>query len=143
MSIVVACLGDSITEGSPGWDRRKDGDEESRWERWAAQADPRVSFSNHGVYGQRTDAIAARFDEAAAGAEAMVVQGGINDIAQGLPVEPAAENLQALVRRAKRLGLPVALADVLPWNNGWPNAEAPIRRLGLEVARWTVSSLPA
>ena len=135
MSTVVACLGDSISEGSPGWDRRSGGDEESRWEHWAEQADPRVSFSNHGVYGQRTDEIAARFDEAAAGAEAMVVQGGINDIAQGLPVEPAAENLRAVVRRAKRLGLAVALADVLPWNNGWPQAEAPIRRLNALLAQ--------
>ena len=134
MTVVVACLGDSITEGSPGWNRLNGGDGLSRWEHWATQADPRVSFENHGIYGQRTDEIAARFDEAAAGAAAIVIQGGINDIAQGLPVEPAAESLRALVRRAKRLGLAVALADVLPWNNGWPQAEAPIRRLNALLA---------
>jgi lysophospholipase L1-like esterase len=66
------------------------------------------------------------------------VQGGINDIAQGRAVEVAAANLRAMVRRGKELGLHVALADVLPWNNGWPNAEPKIRALnGLvaEVAR--------
>lgn len=64
--VAVAALGDSITEGSPGWARRTGGDERSRWEHWAMEADPRVSLANHGIYGQRTDEIAARFDEAAA-----------------------------------------------------------------------------
>ena len=59
----------------------------------------------------------------------LIVQGGINDIAQGRDVEQAAANLRAMVRRGKELGLPVALADVLPWNNGWPDAEPEIRRL--------------
>ena len=48
----------------------------------------------------------------------VVVQGGINDIAQGCPVEDAADNLRCMVRRGKELGLHVAIADVLPWNNG-------------------------
>jgi lysophospholipase L1-like esterase len=63
------------------------------------------------------------------GADVLVVQGGINDIAQGVAVEKAAERLRAMVRRGKELGLRVALADVLPWNNGWPGAEPEIRRL--------------
>ena len=57
------------------------------------------------------------------------MQGGINDIAQGRDVEDAAGNLRAMVRRGRELGLRVALADVLPWNNGWPDAEPKIRRL--------------
>jgi lysophospholipase L1-like esterase len=141
MTIAVVALGDSITEGSPGWDRLKGGDEQSRWEYWAGRADSRIAYANHGIYGQRTDEIAARFDEAAAGAGAIVVQGGINDIAQGRPAERAAKNLQALVRRAKRLGLPVALADVLPWNNGWPEHEAIIRRLNALLAEIDVPLL--
>jgi lysophospholipase L1-like esterase len=91
--------------------------------------DPRFEFRNCGVYGERTDEIARRLERCAAGAEVLVVQGGINDIAQGQPVEPAAENLREMVRRGRALGLDVALADVLPWNNGWPNADEPIRRL--------------
>jgi lysophospholipase L1-like esterase len=66
------------------------------------------------------------------------VQGGINDVAQGRPVEAAAENLRSMVRRGKELGLRVLLADVLPWNNGWPDAEPEIRRLNdlvAEIAR--------
>src|SRR5918912_3495170 len=125
----VAALGDSITEGSPGYDSRRGGDETSQWEFWAARANPELAFLNCGIYGERTDEIAARLDACAADADALVVQGGINDIAQGRDVETAAETLRAMVRRGRELGLRVYLADVLPWNNGWPDAEPEIRRL--------------
>ena len=98
------------------------------------RADARLEFRNCGIYGQRTDEIAARLDECAAGALVLVVQGGINDIAQGRSVAVAGENLRAMVRRGKELGLRVALADVLPWNNGWPDAEGPIRDLNALIA---------
>ena len=136
--VVVAALGDSITEGSPGYDSRRGGDETSQWEYWAARADPRLRFRNCGIHGQRTDEIMARLDECLAGADVVVVQGGINDIAQGRPIEQAAKNLRAMVRRGKELGLRVAVADVLPWNNGWPDAEPKIRRLNaaiMQIAR--------
>jgi lysophospholipase L1-like esterase len=125
----VAALGDSITEGSPGYDARLGGDEESRWGHWAALADPRLEFRNFGVYGERTDQIMARLEGCLHGADVLVVQGGINDIAQGFSVEGAAETLRAMVRRGQELGLGVVIADVLPWNNGWPAAESNIRRL--------------
>jgi lysophospholipase L1-like esterase len=101
---------------------------------WAARADPRLEFRNCGVYGERTDEIAARLDSCAAGAAVLVVQGGINDLVQGRSPEEAAANLRAMVRRGKELGLRIALADVLPWNNGWPDAEASIRALNARIA---------
>jgi lysophospholipase L1-like esterase len=127
--LLVAALGDSITEGSPEYDARRGGDETSQWEYWATRARPRLRFRNRGVYGERTDEVAARFDCAVEGAAAVVLQGGINDIAQGRSVDVAAANMQALVSRAKANGIVVALADVVPWNNGWPDAESPIRAL--------------
>jgi lysophospholipase L1-like esterase len=75
-----------------------------------------------------------RLDECARDADMLVVQGGINDIAQGRPVEDAAGDLHAMVRRGKELGLRVALVDVLPWNNGWPGAERQIRLLNALIA---------
>jgi lysophospholipase L1-like esterase len=105
------------------------------WDVWAARADPRLEIRNCGIYGQRTDEIAARLDECARGADVLIVQGGINDIAQGRDVETAAVNLRAIVRRGKEVGLRVALADVLPWNNGWPDAEPKIRRLNALIAQ--------
>ena len=120
----VAAIGDSITAGSP-WDD----DPSIGWPAAAAEADPRLRFTVRAAYGKRTDEIAAWLDETADGAEALVVQGGINDLAQGRSVDDAAANLQAMIRRGRELGLRVAVANVLPWNNGWPRAEAPIREL--------------
>ena len=137
MSIAVAAIGDSITAGSP-WDD----DPEIGWPAAAASADPRLRFTVRAVYGKRTDEIAAWLDGAAAGAEVLVVQGGINDIAQGRPVADAAANLRAMVHRGRELGLRVTVADVLPWNNGWPDAEAPIRELNGLIAALGVPVLP-
>jgi lysophospholipase L1-like esterase len=39
-----------------------------------------------------------------------------------------------MVTRGKELGLRVAIVDVLPWNNGWPDAEPQIRRLNALIA---------
>jgi lysophospholipase L1-like esterase len=104
-------------------------DEKSQWQYWAQKAHPELRFRNCGVYGQRTNEIARRLDECAQNARVLVVQGGINDIAQGRPVETAAENLRLMVRRGKQLGLEVAVASLLPWNNGYPEADPKIRRL--------------
>jgi lysophospholipase L1-like esterase len=104
------------------------------WDQWAVRADESLEIRNCGIYGQRTDEIAGRLDECARGAHVLIVQGGINDVAQGRDVAQAAANLRAMVRRGKELGLRVALADVLPWNNGWPDAEPEIRRLNALIA---------
>ncbi len=141
-SVGVAALGDSITAGSPLWDpdpsvRDRIGpglDEQSQFEYWASRSDPALSFSNCGVFGERTDQIALRLGDCADGADALIIQGGINDIAQGLPPEAAAESLRAMVVAGKGLGLPVALVDVLPWNNGHPTADEPIRQLNSMIA---------
>jgi lysophospholipase L1-like esterase len=133
----IAALGDSITAGSPLWDpdpevRSRIGaasNERSQWEWWAARANPGLDFANCGVYGERAEEIERRLEACTAGADGLVVQGGINDVAQGRPVEEAAAALRRMVRRGRELGLAVALADVLPWNNGWPGAEPAIRRL--------------
>ena len=133
----VAAIGDSITAGSP-WDD----DPEIGWPAAAAAADPRLRFAVRAVYGKRTDEIAAWLEEAAAAADVLIVQGGINDIAQGRPVADAAANLRAMVDRGRELGLRVAVANVLPWNNGWPDAEAPIRELNAAIEQLGVPVLP-
>ena len=57
------------------------------------------------------------------------MQGGINDVVQGRPVEQAAANLARHVHRARHKGLRVALVDVLPWNNGDSRAANDIDQL--------------
>jgi lysophospholipase L1-like esterase len=138
--VIIACLGDSITAGSPLWDpdpavraRISEPDERSQWQWWAALTAPQLEFRNHGVYGERTDQIAARFGEAVEGAELLIVQGGINDVVQGRLVEEAAGDLADMIERGQGLGLRVAVADVLPWNNGDVRAAQEIARLNALV----------
>ena len=136
-TIFVAALGDSVTAGSPGFDpshaRAKllgfGEDPQSQWEYWAARRDPRLVFRNCGVYGERTDEIARRLLACQRGADVLVVQGGINDIAQGMPVAVAARNLRRMVERGKALGLRVEVTELIPWNNGYPDAAPKILAL--------------
>jgi len=134
---LVAALGDSIAAGSPIWDpdqavRETIGgalDPESQFEYWAQLRIPDTRWRNCGVFGERTDEIATRLDRCAKAAEVLIVQGGINDIAQMRRVKTAAANLRGMVKRGKRMNLKVALVEVLPWNNGYPGADRRIRRL--------------
>ncbi len=140
---LVVGLGDSITAGNPGWDpdpKRREledpgDDETSQYLYWAARANPGMRFRNHGVGGERTDEILRRLDRAVAGADVVVVQGGINDVVQGRAIALAARDLEAMVRHAKEVAEVVLLTNVLPWNNGWPAAEPVIRSLNELVER--------
>lgn len=119
---VVAALGDSIIEGAPYAEPP-----------WVPAAErklgPAYEVRACGVSGERTDEIAQRLDDCAEGADVLIVQGGINDIAQGRPVADAAQDLRAMVRRGKERGLRVVMADVLPWNDGHPQADPLIAEL--------------
>jgi lysophospholipase L1-like esterase len=140
--ILVSALGDSITAGTPYWDpdpaiRATIGpelDERHQWGYWAAQANPGIVVRNHGVNGERSDQIAARLDGAIDGADVLIIQGGINDIAQGAPLEGALANLASMVGRGREAGLPLAIVNLLPWNNGFPAKDAPIRELNAAIA---------
>jgi len=134
--MVVAVAGDSISAGSPLWDpdpavraRIAAPDERSQWQWWASRADATLEFRTTAVYGERTDQIARRLDLVLTGADVLVVQGGINDVVQRRPVEKAAEDIEAMLARGRAAGLALAVADVLPWNNGDERAAADIRSL--------------
>jgi lysophospholipase L1-like esterase len=147
----VAALGDSITAGNPLYDPDPDqraalgfgDDERSQFEYWANVAEPGLTFENCGVFGERTDEIAQRFSACTEGADFVIVQGGINDIAQALAggqkaalaaAQEAAANIDGMLDQAEELGLEVAVANVLPWNNGFPVAEGPINQLNRDIA---------
>jgi lysophospholipase L1-like esterase len=145
--IVVAVVGDSISAGSPLWDpdpavraRIPAPDARSQWQWWVAQADPRLEFRTTAVYGERTDQLARRLDRVLDGADALVVQGGINDVVQRRPIEEAAANLQAMLERGRASGLALAVADVLPWNNGDERAAEGIRLLNTLIRQLAESA---
>ena len=88
-------------------------DEESQFEYWAAEENPQLDFSNCGVFGERTDEIAVRLADCAEGADVLIVQGGINDIAQGLAggpeaglaaAEDAAANIEDMIAAGQGAG---------------------------------------
>ena len=143
MRRVVAALGDSITAGNPLYDphpaaRVRPGfgrDERSQYEYWAERSLDGYSFRNCGVFGERTDEIVTRLDSCAKEADVLIVQGGINDIAQGSGIERAAANLEHMVEEGQALGMEVLLADVLPWNNGHPSADPQIAGLNRAIER--------
>lgn len=83
--------------------------------------------------GERTDEIARRLDDCVAGADAVVIQGGINDLAEGLPPQDVLANLRGMVRAAKADDLDVALADLLPYGPA-PRADPVIDRLNRRIA---------
>ena len=136
--MLVAVVGDSISAGSPLWPA----EERSRWQWWAARRDPRLEFRTVAEYGKRTDEIAAFVDAAITGADVLVVQGGINDIAQGRSVDDAARNLTTMIERGQQLGLAVVTVDVLPWNNGDARAARDIVRLNELIHAFDVPVLP-
>lgn len=141
--VLIAALGDSITAGSPLWDpspRIRGGmgeqlNPQSQYEYWARRRlGPNARFRNCGVFGETTAQIAARLEGCARGADTLIVQGGINDVYRPIEVEASAAHLRAMVRRGRALGLRVALADVLPWNNGGPRYAPKIAALNRLIA---------
>lgn len=139
---IVAALGDSITAGSPRWDpnpaiREQIGsqlDRRSQYELWAERSVPDTDFRNCGVPGELSDEIARRLEECAQGADVLVVQGGVNDISVGRSPAEIAPNLRGMVRAGKRLGVSVAIAELLPWNGAYPTADPLIRDLNRRIA---------
>jgi len=137
----VAAIGDSITAGYPGYDphprlRRQIGlgnDPESQWEFWAQREHPDLEFRNCGGRGERTDEIATRLEECVMGADAVVIQGGINDLVEGFPPEAVLANLRGMVRATKEEDLEVAVADVLPFGPA-PRADPTIDELNRRIA---------
>jgi lysophospholipase L1-like esterase len=138
---LVAAIGDSITAGNPGYDphaqlRKQLGlgnDPRSQWEYWAQREHPELEFRNCGGRGEHTDQIARRLEDCISGADAVVIQGGINDLGAGVAPLVVLANLRAMLEAANDANLDVAIADVLP-NNPAPQADPVIDELNRRIA---------
>lgn len=107
-------------------------DERSSWGYWVARANPDLDVRNHGVDREQTAQIMARLDAAAAGADVLIVQGGVNDLVLGEGLATAAPNLRAMVQRGLELGLRVIVVELIP-NDNFPELEEPIRELNRQI----------
>jgi len=112
---IVACLGDSITEGYPGHlNERKKG---NLWEPYTHYLQrPGGKVLNFGLSGDTTEGMTLRFfrDVLKSRATACIILGGINDILGGVPPRDAFQTLVALYSECDRQSiLPIAVT-VLP-----------------------------
>lgn len=136
---VIATIGDSVVAGSPLWDPDvklreaiPGADEQSQWQSWV---ETDATLRNCGVRGERTDQIGLRYRECAKGADAVVVQGGLHDIVGQRDVRQVLTDLTCMVDTAIADGVPVAVADVLPFTNGDARTAADIDELNASIAQ--------
>jgi lysophospholipase L1-like esterase len=154
--VLVATLGDSITAGWPRWDPdpywrawltrewHRGLTQKSQYEYWASRYQPGLRFRNCGVPGQRTDEMALRLAGCARGVDALLIQGGTNDLLQAfkgaLPESPAeevgiaADNIRQMVLAAREAGVrTILVADVLPIEKTTPAQAAKVPRLNRAI----------
>jgi lysophospholipase L1-like esterase len=122
--VTIVCLGDSTTAGTPLFKSPVEtppdgeGDERSQFAYWLRAARPGWTVLNHGVNGERSDQIAARFDRdvAAHQPDIVIIIAGVNDVYQGLTVEHVTTQLAALYRRVLDLRARLVAGSIVPYN---------------------------
>jgi lysophospholipase L1-like esterase len=138
--IRIVALGDSTTAGTPGFlspreaPPRGRGDETSQYAWWLTRDHPEWTVLNRGVNGERSDQIAARFDEdvIAAAPRAVVILAGVNDVYQGRPAAGVIERLRWMYDRAAHGGIAVVAGSIVPYNTATTDQNARMR----EVNEW-------
>lgn len=77
------------------------------------------TYQNLGIPGQRTDQIFARVQDAInANPKFILLEGGVNDIAQSVAVATAESNWTTVLTTIKAAGITPVCMLVLPWTNG-------------------------
>ena len=133
----IVALGDSTTAGTPLFKSPVEvppdgeGDETSQFAYWLMQAHPEWDVRNRGVNGERSDQIRARWtrDVASAGAAAVVIIAGVNDVYQGRTVEHVTRELRAMYDLAAAARMPVVAGTIVPYNTATPEQNAKMRAI--------------
>lgn len=139
----IVAIGDSTTAGTPGFlspleappDGR--GNETSQYAWWLMCAHPAWLVLNRGVNGERSDQIRARFerDVLAAGADAVVLIAGVNDIYQGRPASHVLEQLRWMYDKAAAAGIPLVAGTILPYDTATPDANTRMHEINAWIRR--------
>ena len=128
----IVALGDSTTAGTPGFKSPREsppkgsGDETSQYAYWLMKAHGDWDVVNQGVNAQRSDTIAARFDQdvVAQKADVVVIIAGVNDVYQGRSAQHVKDQLAAMYRRAQDAGIKVVAGSIIPYNTATPDQNA-------------------
>src|SRR3954470_8013203 len=128
----IVARGDSTTAGTPAFKSPREappngsGDETSQYAYWLMKAHPGWDVINQGVNAQRSDVIAARFDEdvIAKKPAVVVIIAGVNDVYQGRPAQHVKDQLAAMYRRAHAAGIRVVAGTIIPYNTATDDQNA-------------------
>lgn len=139
-TITIVAMGDSTTAGTPGWKSRVEtppngsGDETSQYAYWLMRANPAWNVVNHGVNGERSDHILARFerDVITVKPHVVVIIAGVNDVYQGRGARHVIEQLEAMYDRARAGNIPVVAGSIIPYNTATAEQNARMR----EINQW-------
>ena len=120
----IVAMGDSTTAGTPAFKSPREappsgqGDETSQYAYWLMKAHPDWDVVNQGVNAQRSDTIAARFEQdvIARKPAVVVIIAGVNDVYQGRSAQHVEEQLAAMYKRAHDAGIRVVAGTIIPYN---------------------------
>ena len=145
---VIVALGDSTTAGTPGWKSPREvppsgrGDATSQYAYWLMQTHPEWTVLNHGVDGERSDQIRARFepDVIEQSPRAAVIIAGVNDVYQGREAQHVIEQLVAMYDRARQAAIAVVAGTIVPYNTATPEQNARMREINQWIRTFTLTS---
>jgi len=128
----IVAMGDSTTAGTPAFKSPREappkgsGDETSQYAHWLMKAHPGWEVINQGINAQRSDAIAARFEEdvVAKKPAVVVIIAGVNDVYQGRDAQHVKDQLAGMYTRARTAGIRVVAGTIIPYNTATPDQNA-------------------
>ena len=131
----IVAMGDSTTAGTPAFKSPREvppkgsGDETSQYAYWLMKAHPEWEVLNQGINAQRSDQIAARFEEDVISKKpaVVVIIAGVNDVYQGRPAQHVKDQLAAMYKRAHDAGIRVVAGTIIPYNTATPDQNARMR----------------
>jgi len=128
----IVAMGDSTTAGTPAFKSPREsppsgsGDETSQYAYWLMKSHPDWEVVNQGVNAQRSDVIAARFEEdvIAKKPAVVVIIAGVNDVYQGRPAQHVKDQLAAMYKRAHAAGIRLVAGTIIPYNTATDDQNA-------------------
>ena len=128
----IVALGDSTTAGTPAFKSPREappkgsGDETSQYAYWLMKSHPDWEVINQGINAQRSDQIAARFEDdvIAMKPAVVVIIAGVNDVYQGRPARQVEDQLAAMYARARDAGVRVVAGSIIPYDTATPDQNA-------------------